>query len=540
MTMQVRSGSSVVADSAASAGWTLVSRGSGFLRVILIGAVLGPSYFGNLFQLANQLPWIVLEVVIGALLGALLIPALTRHISKGDAAATERVAGGFVGVLLLGFSAMAVLVALAAKPIATVFALPIADPEIKQQFIAAAIPLLWLTAPQLVGYGIAITGQSVQQATGHFALPAAASIIENVVVVATVVVFQVVYGTGVALSGIHNGHLLLLGGGSTLGVALHASLQWWGVRRLGLRPGIRAGWRDPDVRAILKQAVPSSGTAVLNGVRFLVLLVAANTVAGGVVAFQLALNVLNLPVALGSKPVAYALLPRLSRFHQNNLIADFSDAYRRGVGLASLVSIPAAIAAVALGWFAAAGIAVGEMDTAHGRALLSYALVGVAGAVLGEGMQQLSTAASYARSDPKSPLLSLVIRLGVTAAGVAASLATLQGAQQVFGIAVSMSVGDLVAAAFLHRRVSIGLVAVSYQLRRSLNLTSIAAIATFGAAGVVVLLIRSAGAASTPQATLGFTVTTVGLAMLAFIALRSRFDDELQLLLADLRGGGSP
>jgi hypothetical protein len=43
-------------NSATVAGWTLVSRATGLLRVVVIGTVLGPTYFANSFQASYSVP----------------------------------------------------------------------------------------------------------------------------------------------------------------------------------------------------------------------------------------------------------------------------------------------------------------------------------------------------------------------------------------------------------------------------------------------------------------------------------------------------
>ncbi|MFW2381844.1 MAG: murein biosynthesis integral membrane protein MurJ [Acidimicrobiales bacterium] len=535
--MLVRTNSTVVGDSATSAVWTLISRVTGFGRVLLIGAVLGPSYFGNLFQLANQMPWIVFDLAIGALLGALLVPELVRHIASGDRQRTERIAGGFLGLVLSAFTAIALLVMLFSTQIASLFAITIDDPATKELFIETARPLLWLTAPQLVGYGIAMTGQAVQHATGHYLVPAAASILENVTVIITLIVFAVVFGTGVGLGELQGGEVLLLGLGSSLGVALHALAQIVGARRVGLSIRPRWGWSDPDVRSVLRNALPTSATALLNGMRLLIMLIASNTVAGGVVAFQLALNVLNLPVALGSKPVAYALLPRLARHFQAGEMEEFSDGYRRGVGLAALLNVPAAAAALAIGWFAAGAVAVGEMDTAEGRELLSLVLVGIAGAIIGEGLQQLAVAASYAKGDPRGPLNSVALRVLLTFFGTMLSLSLLSGAETVLGIAVSMSVADLVASGYLHRRLSATFTPGSYGLSASVLRTTGASVVSFGIGGFVAAVVAASGSFDAPAQRAGATLAIVGVALIAFVTVRVQLDDEVPSLLEQLRPG---
>src|SRR5205809_5302125 len=43
-------------DSMTVAGWTIASRATGVLRFAVIGAVLGPTFFGNTYQFTNSLP----------------------------------------------------------------------------------------------------------------------------------------------------------------------------------------------------------------------------------------------------------------------------------------------------------------------------------------------------------------------------------------------------------------------------------------------------------------------------------------------------
>lgn len=535
MATTARSGSTVVGDSTTAATWTLLSRVTGFGRVLLIGAVLGPSYFGNLFQLANQLPWIVFELAIGALLGALLVPPLVKQISAGDLVAAERLAGQFLGFVLAVFAVVTAVVMASSILIIRGLAAPIADEAVRADFISAGLPLLLLTGPQLIGYGIAVTGQAVQHALGHFALPAAASIAENVIVIAALVAFAVRFGTGVEVESVGLGHILLLGGGSSLGVAAHAFLQWWGVHRAGLRLVPRRGWSNPEMREIIGQARTSAGTAVLNGLRILILIVASNTVAGGVVAFQLAINLLNLPVALGSKPVAFALLPRLSAAKLAGDLRLLVETYARGVGMAAFISIPAAVASMALGWFGARGLAVGEMAGADGERLVFYALFGIAGAVVGEGLFQLATSASYACSDPVTPLRSQALRAVITTVGAVGCLAMIDGPVIVLWLGVAMSAADLVSSGYIHQRI-MAMAPSAYNLNRSLLLTAAAASGSFViGAGVAAAIGSVSDGPQNQLVVLALTGVIAAASMVSFAIVRSRFDDELNELLGELR-----
>ena len=102
---------SAAGDSITVAGWTIVSRITGLLRFAVIGAVLGPTFFGNTYQFTNSLPNLVFYgFLAGSLFSSLLVPALVSHIDAGDRRSSQRVAGGFLGVTL---AALVVLTPLA-------------------------------------------------------------------------------------------------------------------------------------------------------------------------------------------------------------------------------------------------------------------------------------------------------------------------------------------------------------------------------------------------------------------------------------------
>src|SRR6266567_9541993 len=89
-------------DSMTVAAWTIVSRVTGVIRFAVIGAVLGPTFFGNTYQFTNSLPNLVYYgFLAGSLFSSLLVPALVGHVDKGDRRGSERVAGGFLGMTLL-------------------------------------------------------------------------------------------------------------------------------------------------------------------------------------------------------------------------------------------------------------------------------------------------------------------------------------------------------------------------------------------------------------------------------------------------------
>src|SRR3954470_8688491 len=86
-------------NSATIAAWTMVSRATGFIRVAVVAAILGPTFFGNLYQATNSIPNVLYELLTGALFASLLVPPLVRHVDALDVGGQRRLVDGFLGVV---------------------------------------------------------------------------------------------------------------------------------------------------------------------------------------------------------------------------------------------------------------------------------------------------------------------------------------------------------------------------------------------------------------------------------------------------------
>lgn len=444
----------LAADSRTVALWTLVSRVTGFGRVAAIAAVLGPTYFANLFQTANSFPGVVHELLVGSLITGLLVPPIVRYVDAGDPVAARRLANGFLGVAALAGAATALLCLGAVPLLLSLMTAAVDVPEIRQRQSELGGPLVVLVLPQIVLYGIIATGVAVQNAHRRFALAAAAPAVENLGIMAVMGASALLYGVGLDVDQVGLSEVLLLGGGSTAAVALHAAVQWYGAYRVGLPLVPRAGWRDPEVRAIIRLALPSSGHAALNCATFFGLLVVAGAVPGGTVAFQIGWYFFNLPIALCARPLAAAQLPRLSRSINQGVRAAFDATYRNSVGLALFVAIPASLLFLCIPGTWARAVSFGEMNTAVGISLVTAVIASLGPGVIGETIVIVATSASYARRDAVSPLLAIAIRAAVAFGGMAIAFKLMSGTGVLWTLGAAVSVANLLAAAYLHHRLS--------------------------------------------------------------------------------------
>ena len=404
---------SAAGDSLTVAAWTIVSRVTGVARFAVIGAVLGPTYIGNTYQFTNSLPNVVYYgFLAGSLFSSLLIPALVRYIDAGNQRGSERVAGGFLGVTLGAMVAIAPL-AILLGPLALKTAALGGSPAVGAAELRVGRLLIIMVIPQVFLYGVVGTAIAVMNSRRRFALAAGAPAVENLGTIAVLGLAAALYGTGSSITSLPTGEILLLGLGSTGAVALHAAIQWWGAKRAGVVLLPRPGWHDPEVRAVVRRALPALAQAGLEAVQLLVLLMAANRLPGGIVAFQIALNFYFLANALGTAPVAVSLLPRLARMYLDNDTVTFRDTLIRGLSLGFFVTIPAAAGFLVLAVPLATATSFGRMSSAAGVTMVAEALGPLSLAVVSQTAFMIVTYAFYARKDTRSPLRSMILQTAV-------------------------------------------------------------------------------------------------------------------------------
>jgi murein biosynthesis integral membrane protein MurJ len=524
-----------VSDSMSVAVWTIVSRVTGVLRGIAVAAVLGATYFANTYQFTNSLPNLIFYgLLAGSLFSSLLVPALVRHIDVGDRQSAARVAGGLLGVALLGTLAMVPLAALLTPVLLHLGSMDAASPSAAHSQAAVGTILVLLLLPQVPLYAVVGTSTAVMNAHRRFALAAAAPALENVGTIAVLGIVYLEFASAAQKGTVPMSLILLLGAGSTAAVLLHASVQWWGARRVGVTLRPRAGWREPLVREVIKRAGPAGCQAALVALQMLALLVVADRIAGGVVAFQIAVNFYFLPIAVGATPVALSLVPRLARMTGKGQAVEFRDTYHRGRAFAIFLIVPASVAYYVLAQPLASAIAYGRFGNPGSVHLVAAALTGLAVGILGETLFMVATYACYARHDTKYPLRGMLIQTVVCAAGIAISI-HLHGLALLTGLGLSLAAGALCAACYLQlhlrRELPRGGERILPTLVRAAIASALMGAGAWATARLVTHLLDAKGARLAAM----LAATVVGLALyLAFQALMRA--PEVAWIGAALRG----
>ena len=433
-----------------------MSRATGMVRIVAIGAVLGPTFFANTFQAGYTVPNLVYTVVAGPVLAMVVVPALVRAGVDHGLDHCRAVLARLVGLVVAAASALT-LALLAATP-AVVWSLTTSIPSGAGHERARTLTALLIVfvAPQVLLYSVAALGVAAQQARGRFALAAAAPALENVGVVATVAFAGVLYGEGLEVPAVPTEMLVLLGGGSTAAVAVHAAVQAWGARRAGLTlwPGlalrararsvapsdaVRAAARKPAGDAF-RRLLHSAPVAACPAAGIYALLALASTVPGGVLVVQTSYAVLSALSYLGARAVSMAALPTLAAESG----ARFATAWRRTLTYAMVASTPALVLLVAYAVPSADLLAHGELRDPLLLGRLAACLVVVALAQLLAGVHDAGRQALFARGDHRGPRRAAVVALAAVLGLAASSLLAQPGTTRLVILVAALAAGELV------------------------------------------------------------------------------------------------
>jgi putative peptidoglycan lipid II flippase len=481
-----RASARVLSNSLAGSLWTTVSRLSGLAETIAVGVVLGATYLGNSYQSINALPNIMYyQLLAGSLFASLLVPPLVRHVDAGDSETAHRLAGGFFGVLLAAAVALAVLLVCAGPLIVRLLTLGVPEAAVAAAQQRVQMILLVLFVPQILLYLVAGASGAALNAHGRFALAAGAPTLENIGIITTLFMAAVIFGTGVGVGTVSDAELLLLGLGTTAAVGVHAAAVWLGARHTGLTLVPRAGWRDPEVRAVIHRVVPTLAFTGLEAVQVFAIFMVADRLRGGLVAFQLAFSFFILPAAVVTWPIARAMLPQLARLHHAGREQAFRDELSRGVRLTSFITVPTALAYLALAVPLARAISFGQLGEPHVVRLIALSLASLAPGVIAESWFILGTYAFYARLDARTPLRSMVVRVGVSV-GIMALTWTVHGDAVLPLLGLALSAGSLAGAAHAWFRLRGELPAPTADAARSsfTRITAVALVMLVPAVGV--------------------------------------------------------
>ncbi|KDE99881.1 membrane protein [Mycolicibacterium aromaticivorans JS19b1 = JCM 16368] len=392
---------------------TLVSRITGFIRIVLLAAILGAA-LSSAFTVANQLPNLIAALVLEATFTAIFVPVLARA-ERDDADGGEAFVRRLV-TLATTLLLVATVLSVAAGPLLVRLMLG-QDPQVNQPLTTA---FAYLLLPQVIFYGLSSVFMAILNNRNVFGPPAWAPVVNNVVAIATLGLYLIVPGQlSVDPVQMGNTKLLVLGIGTTLGVVAQTVVLLVAIRaeRISLRPlwGVDDRLKRFGAMAgamVLYVLISQIGLVVVNQI-------ASTAAASGPAIYNYTWLVLMLPFGIIGVTVLTVVMPRLSR----NAAADDTPAVLADLSLATRLTMVTLIPIVA--FMTVGGPAMGSALFAYGKFgevdanYLGVAISLSAFTLIPYALVLLQLRVFYAREQPWTPILIIVT---ITVVKIVASL----------------------------------------------------------------------------------------------------------------------
>ena len=227
---------------------TILSRVTGFIRTWAMAAAIGMSLLSSSYQVANNLPNMLYELVMGGMLVTAFLPVYMGVRREQGREASNEYVGNLLGILLLLLGGISVL--------GTVFA-----PGFiwTQSFLSGdggsmdtAAFMFRFFAIQILFYGLGSVFSGVLNAHRDYFWSTFAPVLNNVIVIASFMGFAPVSAQFGERAGI-----ILIAAGTTLGVFVQMACQIPALGKHGVHPHIHIDFKDPALRQTIALGIPT-------------------------------------------------------------------------------------------------------------------------------------------------------------------------------------------------------------------------------------------------------------------------------------------
>jgi putative peptidoglycan lipid II flippase len=461
-------------------GLTLVSRLTGFIRDVVMAAVLGAGPLADAFFVAFRLPNHFRAIFAEGAFAAAFVPAYARTLEQAGLPAAKLFADQ-IAAALIAINLLLLAIAMIFTPEVVSVLAPGLDPT----RFDLAVALTRITFPYLALVSIETLFAGILNANNRFAAAAGAPIFLNLSIITTLLLVPFFADAGHAAAW----GVLLAGVIMVLVVGGDAEAHGYGIR-------LRMPRLDEPTRRFLKALGPAIiGAGGVQLALFADTLIASFLPTGALSALYYADRINQLPIGVVGIAVGTVLLPEMSRRLAAGDEKGAASAQARGIQLALLLTIPCAAAAMTIpdlimrALFARGAFTVADAAAA-GATLAAYSI-----GLLPFVLLRSFTAPFYARGDTATP-----VKAALLAAAINILLKVLlMGHLAQVGLALATSVGAWINLSLL----------ALFARRQGFAVSGAAIgkpVAKLLVAGVVLAAALLAGAYGLEQALSGWTV----------------------------------
>ncbi|MCR6032644.1 murein biosynthesis integral membrane protein MurJ [Nocardioides sp. zg-579] len=336
---------SILSSSAVMAAGTIVSRLSGYVRTLLLAAALGNLLHADVFNIANTIPNMLYILLAGGVFNAVLVPQLVRAASH-DADRGEAYTNRVVTLAALFLGAVTVALVVAAPWVMNLYV----DPGVPADARESVVDFARWCLPQVFFYGMFVLLGQILNSRGRFGPMMWAPIANNVISVAVLLLYLVLFGTASEAErsgGFTAEQELVLGLGSTLGIAAQLLVLLPYLRAAGFSYRPRFDFRGTGLGHTLRLGVWTVLFVIVNQIAYTVVvrLASGGTADGasdgtGYSVYSAAFLIIMVPHSVITVSLATAILPTLSRRAADQDLAGLARTLSSTLRTALVVVLP--------------------------------------------------------------------------------------------------------------------------------------------------------------------------------------------------------
>ena len=381
-------------------GWTLVSRGAGLVRELMMAAYLGAGPVADAFNVAFSLPNMFRRFFAEGAFNQAFVPLYAKKLEGGEDAED------FAQNAFSGMTAFLIVFSLIGTLIMPLLVWAMAAGFVGDGRFDMAVDFGRITFCYIGFISLFALLSGILNAHGHFAEAGAVPVLMNLVFIAAMfLASRMGWDMGTTLAW-------------TTPVTGAAQLAWtmYAARRIGFIPRLRWPQLTPDFKRLMVNMGPALLVGGVVQINLLVSRQVASGTEGAISWLVYADRLYQLPLGVVAIAVGTVLLPELSRRLQAGDHAGGREAFNRGTEFALLLTLPAAVALVVIAFPITEVLyqrgAFGAEDTAATALALAIYGLGLPAFVLQKALQPLF----YAREDTRSPFRYAVWSMAINAA----------------------------------------------------------------------------------------------------------------------------
>lgn len=297
-----------------------ISRITGFARTWSMAFALGATFLSSSYQVANNLPNQLYELVMGGMLVTAFLPVYISIKKKSGDRASNEYASNLLTLVVLALGVVTALCMI--FPQAIVYTQSFMT---EQSDMGTAVLLFQFFAIQTVFYGASTMLSGLLNANREYLWSSAAPIFNNLVVIATFLVYAVM------APGNPEGALYVIAIGNPAGVLLQVLIQLPALKRCGIRLRPRVSLSDPGLKETLSLGIPAVAITVFSFITVSVMNAASYAFAdNGPSVIAYARLWYTLPYSFLAIPITTAMFTELSDMQSDGNIAGVMKGVQTG------------------------------------------------------------------------------------------------------------------------------------------------------------------------------------------------------------------